>query len=257
MTQQPLPPTPRPLTRLALKRSWAEPTVRFWLLVAFVLSLVCLYLLLVQTWRWSRERRLIWHGIPVSATVVEAGGEPVVGKQMPPTSSVRLRFERDGQTVELTGYLAGRKEYIEVGAPIPIRVDPEDPKRWTARTEPTPLARHLVGGLLVLPAAALALLVAWIRRRKVLRVWRDGTALPVKVIELQQSALAPRSWAVRCAAEDPKDQRIYAAYVPRSLADLRRGEVLWIVRPPKAAAPALAAVAFAPEAAGGNETTSA
>ena len=82
-------------------------------------------------------------GTVVEANVDHADGITVRDRLMPPGSRVGLSFEWEGEVVEVSGFLAGREEHIRTGAPVQIRVHPDNPRIWTYRTEPTPLWRAI------------------------------------------------------------------------------------------------------------------
>ncbi len=226
--REPAPP-PRELTRRAKSRAWNEPVIRFWWLASLVLLLFSIYFAIQQTLVWLEERQLIREGDRVTAIVRAAGRETITGKRVAPSNPAKLRFTYKEKEREVTGLLAGRKDYIVLGDPVELRIDPDHPEVWTARTEPGNLAQQLLGALLILPAAVIALTVSvWLRRR-VLNIWRNGSPRAALVVDSRQTALAPLSRAVRCAYRDPGEKRLITVYVPVRAASLERGDPLWLV----------------------------
>ena len=115
-----------------------------------------------------------------------------------------------------------------------------DPSRWTGATTVLPLGPGLVPGLIVLPVALVCALLGLVARARLLRLWRDGQAIEALVLEAKQTALAPRSRAVRCTPADPDDRRVLEVYVPPALARLGQGDAIHVLAPPGRTAPAVA-----------------
>lgn len=227
-----LPPPPRPVTPRVRRRAWAEPHVRFWWLTALVLLATGAYLGTAGLVAWRRTVRLIESGTPVRATVVLANGEPVKGKNQPPDSVVRLDFTLDGKPWVVNGRLEGRRpgQFIQVGSTIPIRVDPSDPGRWTARETPPPLGLEMLGGLMALGLGVLLLMPALAARAGVLRTWRGGEAAEAVALSQQRSPLAPNATALRCSAVDRDDARVFTVYVPGRV-PAGADQPVWVILP--------------------------
>jgi hypothetical protein len=229
----PLPDPPRELTPRVRRRAWTEPHVRFWWMLSLALLLIGAYVA-VREWRvWSREVRLIKQGRVVDAEITSAGGLSSRWQQMPPDSLVTLEYAVDGTKYQQSGYLKGRKDFIQVRGTVPIRIDAADPSQWTARTEPPSMAQQLTGPAVVLPAFVVMGFIALIHRARLLRTWRDGTTGAAVVVEARQTALAPRSRLVRCTPADAADKRIINVFVSHGgAAAPRPGDVLWLIFPP-------------------------
>src|SRR4051812_26474647 len=71
------PPAPRAVTRNARRRSWAEPRVRSWWLMALLLSFIALWFAGVRVYGSSKDYWLIKHGIRVEADVLDVDGNPL------------------------------------------------------------------------------------------------------------------------------------------------------------------------------------
>ena len=221
MTQEtaspPAPPaTPRPVSGRVRLRAWIDPHVRFWWLSSVAFVVVGVWMLVANYLEWHRSERLIRGGTVVQATVAEAAGVTFAGKQMQPDSRVRLQFNFNGQPHEVSGYLEGRKlsDFILIGSTVPIRIDPNHPDVWTARTEPTSLPLELIGGLIALPAGLVLLLVSVMLARSRLATWKDGIAIAALVVSSRHTALAPRSWAAQCTPANEGDKRVFNVYLP-------------------------------------------
>jgi hypothetical protein len=133
--------------------------------------------------------------------------------------------------------------------PVTLRVDPNDPSRWTDRTTAPPLLSRMVIPLSIgLPIVAVLGLVAWSGRGSAARVWRDGPSVPAMVVgPAGQTPFAPRSSAVRCTPADSNDKRVFTVFLPAGAAPVAAGDVVWVVRPPDRREPAYAAAWFARE----------
>ena len=255
---QPPADPPRALTAAARRRAWTEPRVRRWWLLAAGVLLLTLYVVLTQLAGWWSERRLLTEGSEVQAVVVAASDRlqsiSVPDKSMPPDSEATMEFELGGRTHTVKGQLPGhmeRGERITTGPkhPVTLRVDPNDPSRWTDRTTPPPLLSRLVLPLSIgLPIVAALGLVALSGRGSASRIWRDGQAAPALVVgPAGQTPFAPRSSAVRCTPADSNDKRVFTVYLPAGAPAVAAGDVVWVVRPPDRPEPAYAAAWFARE----------
>lgn len=207
--------------------------MRFWWLTGAVLIAAGAYLLISRYAAWRQGARLVETGTPVEATVLQADESVARGKTVSGDKPVRLSYEAAGRKFEVNApYLEGRapEEYIEVGTTVPIRVDPNDASRWTARRRPAPLGPELIGGAITLPAGALVLLLGAAFRARVLRTWRTADAAPAVVLSARHTALAPRAWAVRCTPAAAGDDRVLEVFLPPA-ADVTRGAVFWVLSP--------------------------
>ncbi len=240
------PAAPRPIGPEARRRSWNEPSVRFWWISALGMLGIAGYLAGTQYLTWATEADLIRNGTKVQAKVTQAAGQTVVGRRVPPDSPVRLEFKLNGADYEFNGFLFGREEFIIVDDLVDIRVDPKNPRSWTYRTEPVPLLGHLLGAILVTPLSILLAVVAVIMRIIVLRRWRSGEALQAVVVDRKQTAVAPLSYAVRCNPVDRRDRRLLTVHIPRSAADPQPGDTIWLILGEAGSGRPLAAMLFSP-----------
>jgi hypothetical protein len=241
----PAPPgPPRPITPRVRRRGWAEPHVRAVALAAVAATLVSAYFFASRYLEWRREARLVSQGTPVSALVTEAGGITLANKVVPPTTPVTLEYEAGGRKVTVQGTLKGRKEHIVTGHTVPIRVRPDDPETWTSLPEPRPLRMELLGGLIVLPFAAVFGILAWVLHRRVLKLWRDGSATPAVILDSRHTAIGPRTHLVRCTPVRGDDRRLLHAYLPATMARPQQGDELWLITRPSPSNRAVSAAWF-------------
>lgn len=220
---------PRAVTPSAKRRALVEPRVRTWWLAAAGVLVVCLYFLASRYLQWQKDTTLIRQGQLVEAYVYSADGYPIPGRRRPPTSPVELHYEVGGKQYKVQGYLTGRKESFVVHTNVPIRIDPDDPERFTAAEEPTDLYFHLTGGLLLLPFVVLLAGVALVQWVRLLGLWHTGEAVEGMVLDARHTAAAPRSWLVRCAPADQNDKRVLSAYVPEGTRRPARGDRVWLI----------------------------
>jgi hypothetical protein len=221
--------------------------VRFWWLAGLVLIGAAIYLLVSRWIGWRQDSRLAVTGMPVPATVLQADESVARGKTVPGDKSVKLAYEFNGKHYEVSApYLEGRhsEQFIEVGTTIPIRVDANEPSRWTPRDKPAPLAPELIGGAITLPVGLLVLLFSYWIRSRVLRTWRDAKAVGSIVLESRHTALSPSAWAVRCSPVEEGDNRVFEVFAPAK-ANVSEGSAIWILLPRSGRA--VAAIWFEPE----------
>lgn len=217
--------------------------MRFWWMAAVLIAAGGLYLSFAEANDWRKSASLIRRGVPVTATVVRVNGDPIPGHNEPGDSAVVLDFDWQGQHRQVQGFLEGRDpdQFIPVRSQVPIIIDPQDPSRWTNRQAPVPLAGQLAASAGVLLAAVVLLGVSALLRRRVLETWRSGPAAEAVVLGRSQTALAPRSWALRCALVEGEDKRVFTVYVPPE-APAEPGQAVWVIFP---ALPAVAPAASA------------
>jgi hypothetical protein len=226
-------------------RAWVQPDVRFYWGIALVLGLVALGMGIAGAVDWNHERGLVVNGVAVNAVVQQAGDQTLAGRKQPPEALCILRFDWHG-SAHLTqpAYLSGRQEYVAPQDIVRIYVNPDDPDDWTARSEPGPMGPRLLGAVIALAAALVAFVIAWLYRGRVLAVWKTGDAVESLVIEARNTALAPRSRAVRCTPVEEVDTRVFSVYVPARSGKLERGDHFWVLTRGRSARGAQAAVWF-------------
>jgi hypothetical protein len=196
---------------------------------------------------YLNEQRLIRSGVQVMAVIEGAGGDNRSGHEAPPDSACGLTFTLNGQTVHVdapNGLVTKDNQYIHNGEKIPLRVDPRDATIWTEREQPEPMSRRMIAGAVILPVLLATLLAALFLRRRILRIWRDGDAQAYVVVDVKHTALAPLSFAVRCALHTGHDNRLITVYIPNRLAQPTPGGILWLIRPRNKSTPAIAALAY-------------
>ncbi len=227
------------------RRAWRERHVRLWVVLGLALLGVTLYYGGSRSWWWWREKRLIENGVKVQAEVMSpyAGVDWPAGKVLSPDTPVDIKYTAGGKEHRPYGLLAGRKEQIKTRTMVPIYVDRSDPTRWTARTEPARLSGELLGAFMLAPGAVLLLVVAWWKRRQVLRVYRDGEAVLAEVMGVGQTPSAPFSRLIRCAMDRGQGVTLVKTILPASKR-ITPGGLIWLIVPPGKSEPAIAAALF-------------
>ncbi len=236
-------PPPRPVTPAANRRSWTEPLVRFWILATAGLVAIGGWFVTQQSLASRSEQWLIANGTTVKGVLIETDGDSRIGKKSPPGSPCTLKIDWQGQSVDLHGTLSSNA-FLTNGETVSLHVDPNDPTDWTDRQTPEPLARRLIAGAVIIPAALITALAALWLRRRVLGVWREGDAVLYTVLETRHSALAPLSHSVRCVVNTGRNSTVISVYLPRKLPRPQRGEVLWLIHRQGKPQAAIAARAF-------------
>jgi hypothetical protein len=236
----PLPAPPRPLNSRARKRSWAEAPVRAWMGASLFLAVLLAYLIAQNIHDAILDRRLIAQGVPTTAKIVDIAGDG------DPRKAVAMHGATDDRTVHLS-YTDQHGNAVESasrpienpkfegrhpGQTIEIRYDPERPESWTDRTEPLPWAARLTIVWMLLPLLIIALIMLVVRRAQVLTIWRDGVEANGTVVDLRQSAIAPRSRVVRVTLKDSEDRRIFSTFFPNAAGALQKGDELLLLTSP-------------------------
>jgi hypothetical protein len=244
----PAPPAaPRALTATVKRRAWTETRVRGWWILAAAMLVISVYYAISRSHTWSVERRLITTGERLDAEVMGwAPGmdAPHTAKQViQADSQVALRYTFRGQTYDVFGPLAGRKQSIYTHTMVPIIVDPGDPTRWTGRLQPAPLVQELLPALLLLPFVVVPFVVALVNRARVLRTYRDGEALLATVVGVGHYAAAPGSRLVRCALHTAGENRVIKTLLPARKTP-PTGQSLWLIAPPNRPQQAVPAALF-------------
>jgi hypothetical protein len=236
-----IPSPPRTLTSLVRRRSWIEPSVRFWWLASLVLIAIGVWFFVSQAGEYQRERWLISNGTTVSATITDANGDSRVGAKFPPGTPCTLRFAIGGQTITVRGAL---DSFITNGQSVPLHVNPSDPQEWTFRSEADPLNSRLSAGAVIVAAILATAVTALLLRRRVLRLWRDAAAIAYTVVDTRHSALAPLSHAVRCTMMAGRHTRLLTVYLPGKHPRPSSGDTLWLLHPPSKPRSAIAVEAY-------------
>lgn len=199
--------------------------MRFWWVASVALFIVAAYLFLTHYLTWRRDSSLIVSGVALPATIVEADGSTMRERPQRGDAPVVLVYEYQGHPHRTSAaFLEGREgsDYLYVGSTIPIRVDPNDPGRWTWRVEPVPLGHAVIGAIIAFPVAIILLLASLWQRSRILRTWRDGSAVEATVLAARHTALAPRAWSIRCTSVDSADKRVFTVFAPPE-ADVNEG----------------------------------
>lgn len=196
-------------------RIWTEPRVRFWWIAAVALLAISIGYAIEGFLEWRTEADLIQHGTLVQATISEAGGAPP-HRPITENAAWDVKFQLNGQTQVETGYPPDESAHHFNGDVVPIRVDPNDPEKWTNRTTPPPLSHNWVGLPFILAMGALCVIFALVRMARLRKAVREGRIGSAKILSLGQSALAPRSYLARCTWADESSSAVYTVFIPRS-----------------------------------------
>jgi hypothetical protein len=181
----------------------------------------------------AHEAWLIRQGVHVDARVVTADGETVKHRPESPLSVVQLRFTWQGKDHEPPPRaLEGRHEgdFVVTWSILPIHVNPNDPDDWTWLDQPQSIFTRMIGPIVVMPMALLALLWAMHRRRRALQIWREGKPMEALIVDARSVAVAPSCRVARVTPVEERDQRVFTVYLPARLAKLGRGDVVSILK---------------------------
>jgi hypothetical protein len=230
-----LPPPPQPpraITKNARRRSWAEPRVRNWVLMAVVIFLIALWFVGLRIYASWSDRWLIKHGVRVEADIIDVDGNTLKKLYEPELNlPFHMSFRMpDGRFHMVNERLKAQRQAIGPGKKVPLYVDPNNLNHWTDRVEISWLEDSLVG-ILLLPTFFLLLGVALFNRMKILQAWENGHAIHASVVEIKQSATAPMSRVLRMVLGHYHDQRIFTTLIPTRLARYQPGDVVWVIIP--------------------------
>ena len=214
---------PRELTPRVRRRSWVEPRVRVWWMLAAALIAVAGYFVAVQLARSAQDRWLINNGTAVQAKVLDANGNPLQNKNYPPED---------------------QRAAVITGGHVKLFVDPNNSSRWTDRTE-IDLAHDTLVGVMLAPIALILLIVAFVKRAGILRVWRTGAPLRAIVVDARQTAAAPLSRLVRFTPGGTGGKRIFTTLIPARLGAPRPGDAIWLIAPENRPRQAIVPAAYA------------
>jgi hypothetical protein len=224
-----IPAAPRPVTPVVSRRTWFEPRITRWVVAVAVLAALFGYLASSSTYQWMLVRKLILSGDQISARIVAANGFTRVGMRQDPTSIVELAFQSGGKDYKVGGPLVGRSEFLMIGDDVPIRVNPENPRQWTYRTEPPQLAHELAAPSLVLIPLAAVIVALVLGRRSLLTLWSTGTVAPAIIADLRSSAIAPTRPRATCLVVDGDKRLTVSVNLAPEQRHLKRQDVLAVV----------------------------
>jgi hypothetical protein len=240
-----LPRAPRTITPRARRRSWNEKQVRLWLILTALVAGATTYFAIRDISAARYERRLIFHGTKVIATVLSVDEYERPGRGFPLEQPRRVRMQYQtpaGEDVIVQFTTPGRERgRIEVDNEIELRVDPDDPDIVTMQTTPRSWISSLTVVILLAPIALLLAIVTLVIRKGVLNVWTNGEPAIGTVVDTHRSGIAPRSEIVRFTVNDIEDRRVFSTLYPHSHGQLQQGDELALVMPKNAPAKAIAA----------------
>jgi hypothetical protein len=206
------------------RRAWAEPTVRFWWVLAAVLLVLSPLVGAGPVKRWQKLSKLSEQP-PTPAKIVRTDRETVTGRPTLAGATVQIQLSSPDRTLwgTLDGWANG--PLPRIGDVIDVRIDPDDANVWAVVHKVPPLTSALLTGIIIAAIAVLPLVVAIVLRRRVIAVWKTGDVREAVVLGHQQTALAPGAYALKCAwlETDAKsrtadaDRAVFRVFVPKRL----------------------------------------
>jgi len=236
--------TPRQITQRGRHRSWAEPRVRAWWLLALLTLAAILVSATETSLEWYRQWKLFNDGQAVWGQIIGPSKDTSPRQRITkPNELILFRYEYNGKTYFERHTPPHRNDgYYETGDKLTIHVDPADPRRFTPEAEVRPLLPNLIATFVLLPFVIGLGTTAIVLRWRILRLWASGTAMEAVVTACRQSASSPRSRLCICAlanqanptADVVRSERIplrvaipYAAGIPAP------GDLLWLIVAPR------------------------
>lgn len=232
---------PRPLTRIARRRSWAELPVRAWLILTLLISIITIFFVVGQVREALSDRYLIEHGVDVAARFTSVADDPHP-KHRPRDEVLPadIDYSFNGQDYHQRFRLDAKPgAYATVGSIFPIKVDPQDPNHWTEQTQPAPWSQELTASGLLIPLVLILIAITLYKRARVLQIFKLGVPAEAQVVEVKQSAIAPGSRMIRLTL--PDSRRVLTTLAPANLGAMKKGDRLWVLRLPDAPARIIAA----------------
>lgn len=231
-----LPSAPRSITPRARRRSWAELPVRPWIILALVSSIVVIFFLVTRIREAISDRWLVNNGVDVVATFVSVNSDPVAKRwsrndAMP--AAIAFEWNKKPVRIEIPRLEPKAGAYAVIGEKLKIKIDPNDPQKWTEESTLKPWTHELAAVGMLLPLAAIAFAMMLLKRRGVLQTWRDGSVVPATVVEVRQSGAAPQSRVIRFTFDQEEDRRIWTTLMPVSAGIPAAGESIWIIATPQ------------------------
>lgn len=246
-TELPPPPAPRELNPIARRRSWGEPRVRTWWLLAIVVTVA---MVAIATDRFLQARIAAYrvaHWFRTDAKVVQINTSRRPSLVAPPgdTPPAILNYaDQTGKRRETLGTIHPIDDAIKMQQTLPILVDPEHPDVWTDKVTVEPLMSRLSLAFILSPLWLLLVAGALFMRYGTLRLWRSGRAQQAIVLDSRNTAAAPMCRAVRCVLQTGRQDQVFQVIVPSRRANYKAGDVLWVIVPRTGVSPALAACAY-------------
>jgi hypothetical protein len=227
---------PRPLTAHVRRRSWGEPCVRLWWIVAVVLAVVGAWYTVKPVRESARLGYLINNGLVVKAHVDELDGTSrdnyVIQPAIEAWTEAKLTFQMpDGTSHTVQGRISPEGDAIHPRMDITLRVDPHNLANWTNRTRQPSHWQDWLVAILLMPVAVVAVAIAWWRRRGILAAWQSAPAVLATVVGSRQSPTAPLSRLLQVRLVQGTDRRVFAVTVPSRGRVPAIGENLQVILP--------------------------
>lgn len=241
---------PRPLTPRATRQSWWEPSVRAWWLVAIAIAFVLAFQLTVQLTEslQVRHRQAQWRHETVTIDKIDGSSRTsyTVAPEYLATSLLDMTYtDAAGAKQKLSGHLVAQFKPKHPGETVELLIDPADPTNYTDRVRPAPLIEQFIIPGMLCPFPVIFAIVAVVKRKRTLGLWRDGQRRKAEVIDVQKSALAPRSAVLRCTVPDSREHRLFRLTIPRRLLPSpQKGDTLDVITPPGEPTRAIAAMLY-------------
>lgn len=192
----PLPAPPRPITAHAKRQAWMELPVRIAAVIAVGVLIVVLSVGIRGIAQGVKDRELIKTGTRVTASLDWMEGAHRAADRSVPRK-VRLSYllptdPPGSERRKIEGFLSPMPGQLTSGeTKIDLYVNPDDQTDWTDRVDPPSWLRAMTVPLLLSPLALATIGLTLLQRARVLKLYRDGTAMRANVVDTQKSALIP------------------------------------------------------------------
>jgi hypothetical protein len=207
-------------------------SVRVWIILTLAVAFVSAYFTITRVQEALTERWLFDHGVDVKATYTLVNYNP--GPNTHPRNEslpASIKFKLNGTEYTREIQLEPKPgAFAVVGKDIDIKVDPNNPDRFAETKELPPWSHELAVIAVLIPILVIVVILVLLKRRGVLRVWRDAPLAEATIVELRHTPVAPLSSVVRFTLADGPDKRIWTTLMPSS-AKPEIGQRIWLICP--------------------------
>jgi hypothetical protein len=208
--------TPRQFTVRGKRRCWLEPSVRLWVILTAIICIATIWSGAKSLLTWLEDKKLIEQGAEVQAMVYLSDDAAKIKKRVVSLANpVLLEYTYQGKQFSKTVFMRNVGQDYLSGVPFPIKVSPDNPDRWTNLKEVPALVQEMTGTLLLAASALLAALIGWLSLQSIRMIWKRGELRTGRVLEHRQTAIAPRSTALRVAVPTGRVDRVASVFIPQ------------------------------------------
>jgi len=220
------------LTSSARRQSWNDLRVRFWIGLFGITLLVISAMTFRQISRGIEERSFLDQSVSVDARILEISGlTNIRAMSLSTAQPVRVEFTLPGETEPrvVEGYMPAGPGSISVDDQLTLRVNPNEPSKFTNQIQPTLWAYQLSLPAVLLPALLLVLAVALVKRSSVIKTAQTGILRAAQVVTVERSLLAPDARRLKVSLTDDPARRVFVVTWPNKSGGVAKGDVINLI----------------------------